>query len=100
MTYVFLVLSLTLNGVLIWYVLQLVRRLWLVSENMGDLFLQLGEFADHVDRVNKMEVYYGDTVLQNLLDHSRNIVEEVERYKDIHDAFEEDDDKDEGEIEG
>ena len=97
MTYVFLILSLALNGALIWYITQLVKRLWLVSENMGDLFLQLAAFTDHVDRVNTMEVYYGDTVLQNLLDHSKNIVEEVERYKDIHDAFEEDNDEDEGE---
>lgn len=37
-------------------------------------------FKDHVESVNNMEMYYGDEVLQSLLDHSRDIVKDIKEF--------------------
>ena len=71
----FLILSLILNILLGWYIAQLIRRFLRVSEDLDEFFDVLEEFSWHLETINKMETYYGDTTLQNLVRHSKDIVQ-------------------------
>ena len=71
----FLILSLILNILLGWYITQLIRRFLRVSEDLDEFFDVLEEFSGHLETINKMETYYGDATLQNLVRHSNDIVQ-------------------------
>ena len=88
---IILVISSLLNIFFVWYVYQLLKKLLFVSENIGDLLETLENFAEHLEDVYNLETYYGDQTLENLLKHSKDIVEEVKAYRDIYDIIQNED---------
>ena len=82
-TVVGLVLSLSLNLGLLWYVRQVLSKLLFIAENQDQLFKELDDFTNHIESVHELEMYYGDTVLQELMRRSKEIVEVVRDYEEI-----------------
>ena len=70
-------LSLALNALFIWYIRKMLTKLLFVSDNIGDLLQRMGDFGDHLESVHEMETFYGDSTLGNLIEHSKEIVEEI-----------------------
>ena len=70
--------------VLVWYIKRILAKLFFVSDSMGDLLIKLMEYSDHLETVYSLETYYGDTTLQELLRHSRIIVEDLKEYEEIY----------------
>jgi len=87
---IFLTISLLLNAFFIWYIYQVLKKLLFVSENIGDLLETLEGFGEHLEGVYSLETYYGDQTLEKLLEHSKEIVKEVQAYRDIYDIIQED----------
>tara|TARA_R110000824_G_scaffold232511_1_gene420595 strand:+ start:30771 stop:31070 length:300 start_codon:yes stop_codon:yes gene_type:complete len=81
----FLILSLILNIILGWYIVQLLRRFLGVSEGLDEFFEVLEEYSDHLEIVNKMESYHGDVTLQNLVRHSKNIIQHSQEIRALYD---------------
>ena len=79
----FLVLSISLNILLVWYVKKILEDLFFVSETIGGLFQEIGQFSEHLKSVHELETYYGDTVLQNLIRHSTDIVGSIKEYENV-----------------
>jgi len=82
-----LIISLLFNVFFTWYVYQVLKKILFVSENIGDLVETLEDFASHVEKIYSLETYYGDQTIENLLEHSKNIVEEVRAYRDVNDIL-------------
>ena len=55
-----------------------------------DTLDNLSEFSKHLQSVHELETFYGEPVLQDLIRHSRQMVEDIEVYKEIYTLFEED----------
>ena len=85
MIIIFLSLSVLINLFLIWYIVQLLKRLLALSDNMDDFLELLNEYEDHIDIVYNLERFYGDSTLESLLQHSKSIVEEVKQIKRLYD---------------
>lgn len=83
-----LVLSLALNGLLIWYVRQTLRRLLFASENFGWLMNSLQNFSNHVQKLYEMEMFYGDSTLGHLIEHSKQLVEDIKNFEEIYTLLE------------
>jgi hypothetical protein len=79
-----LLLSLVFNIVIIIYARGAVARLLSVSEELGDLQIMVDAFAKHVKAVYELEMFYGDTVLQNLMDHAVSFNEQLETFEYIY----------------
>ena len=77
--------SIALNVLLIWYIRKLLEKLLFISDNMGNLLENLDKFEKHLNSVHEMEMFYGEPILGNLIRHSKEIVEEIETYKQIYD---------------
>ena len=77
------VLSVSLNVLLIWYLRRVLKDLLLVSETIGDLFEDIDNFSSHLENVHSLETFYGDETLQNLIRHSRDLLDEFDQYKNI-----------------
>ena len=77
------VLSVSLNVLFIWYLRKVLKDLLLVSETIGDLFEDIDNFSSHLENVHSLETFYGDETLQNLIRHSKDLLDEFDQYKNI-----------------
>ena len=78
------VLVVIFMGVSIWFNVMLLKRLLRVSDNMDDLLDSLTTYSNHLEQVYGMETYYGDQTLSDLLDHSREVVDDVMSFNDTY----------------
>ena len=89
---ILLALSVTLNIFLMVYLRWLLRKFAFLSENIGDLLSSVTGFSKHLESVYELETFYGDATLKNLINHSQQIVKDVEIYKEIYTMFHDDED--------
>jgi len=77
-------ISIVINVLLIWYIRKLLQKLSFFSEDIVEMNNNLESFATHLTGLHSLETYYGDETLQNLIDHSKLVVEEVHQFKDLY----------------
>ena len=85
-----LILSVGINIFLIVYLRWILKKMSFLSENIGDMLTSLNAFSVHLESIHQLETYYGDATLKNLIVHSKQIVKDVELYKDIYTLFHDD----------
>ena len=81
---IILILSVFLNIALLWYIREVLTKLWFLADNTDELQQRLKLFAEHVTSVYELEMYYGDTTLEALLEHSKEISEYIKEYEEIY----------------
>ena len=79
-------ISVVINILLVWYIIQLIRRFLNISEELEGLFIVLEEYSEHVDIVYNLERFFGDTTLENLLRHSRAVSERAKNFRSTYDV--------------
>ena len=75
-----LILSITLNVLMVWYNRKAVKSLTLVSENLDDLIGLKEEYMEHLNSLYSLEMFYGDSTLEALMDHTKFMIEEVKSF--------------------
>jgi len=75
--------SLSLNVLLIWYILKLLNKLFFIQENLDGLVSLNENFGTHLKELNELEMYYGDETLKSLLKHSKHVIEQIDAYLEI-----------------
>tara|TARA_R100001086_G_C11837019_1_gene258116 strand:+ start:1306 stop:1596 length:291 start_codon:yes stop_codon:yes gene_type:complete len=83
MTDLFLILSVLLNLVFIWYIVQLLKRFLNFQDELDTFSDTLEEYQNHIDIVHSLERFYGDETLGNLLRHSKALVEECQNFQRV-----------------
>jgi hypothetical protein len=79
-------ISVVVNILLVWYIIQLIRRFLNISEELEGLFIVLEEYSEHVDIVYNLERFFGDTTLENLLRHSKAVSERAKNFRATYDV--------------
>ncbi len=77
-----LIVSLLVNGLGVWYI----RRLLTVYSNslneMAELFTDLEEFQEEIEKVYNMEVYYGDATIENMIRNISVVSNKIDNFLD------------------
>ena len=68
----------------IWANVFLLRRLMHVSDNIEQALSALEGFSEHISKVYGLERYYGDETLQSLLEHSQDIISDIEEFQNAY----------------
>ncbi len=76
-------ISALVNIFLVWYIVQLLRRFLVFQEGLDEFAIKLEEYEEHVEIVNNLERFYGDTTLSNLLRHSKSMTEDCKQFQYI-----------------
>jgi len=84
-----LFLSIIFNIGIFVYARSAITRLLFVSEELGDLQNMIDAFAKHVKSVYELEMFYGDTTLEHLLNHAVSFNEQLETFEYIYSLTEE-----------
>lgn len=67
------ILSLIGNGILIWYVRNLLTQFNDGIQSVSNLQEKIDEYVMHLETISGMETYYGDTTIENLLKHTKDL---------------------------
>jgi len=86
MIYTALIISLLVNIFLGWYLATVLRKFLYISENMSDLFLLLKSFRAFIKSLYSMESYHGEPLIQELVYKTKEIIGEMESFRDIFEA--------------
>lgn len=81
---IILTISVVLNIFFFFLSKVVVEKLYFLSENIQNLLETVETFSNHLGAVHELEMFYGDDTLQNLLSHSKQVVNEIKMYKDIY----------------
>ena len=68
-----LILSVSLNAFLYWYIRKLLSRYITISSNITDLTGIVKNYSEHLERVYNMELFYGDETLRHLMSHTNSL---------------------------
>ncbi len=79
-----LVVSVVINGLLLWYIRKMLSKLLYVSDSIGSLLVTAKNFSNHLDGLHAMEMYYGDETLGSLIKHSKQVIEDIKEFEDIY----------------
>ena len=82
---VILFLSIAINVLLGWYMINLLKKFLFLSDNIDELFDQPEGYTVHIDNVHSLETFYGEPVLQNLMNHSKDVVSYVDEFRNSFD---------------
>ena len=77
------IFSALINCLLVWYIIQLIRRFINFQEMLDTFVMRLEEYEGHVDIIYNLERFYGDDTLKNLLTHSKTLVEESQKFRTL-----------------
>ena len=85
MIYALLTLSVSLNVLMIWYSVKLLETVKYIQDN-SEVIQTIGEdFKEHLEAVNQLEMYYGDSTLSELLKHAKHVSEQMSIYSNAMD---------------
>ena len=71
----------TINVLLVWYIRRAMSQSSLMHDVTGNMLGALKEFSEHVNHVHELPLFYGDETLKSLLEHSKELVQDIELYK-------------------
>lgn len=87
---ILLVVSVLINILLVWYIKKMLKQLLFTSDNIGDLQISMNEFASHLESIHELEMFYGDSTLEGLITHSKEIVKDIKDFEEIYSLTRED----------
>jgi len=79
---ILLLLSITINGLLFWYTRKLLEKLSVFTEGVIEFRTKLQELAAHLESVHQLQMFYGEPVLQRLIQHMKLTVIEIKMFSD------------------
>ena len=62
---------------MIWYVRAVLLRLYRFQELHENASGQISSFSEHLNSVHEMQMFYGDPTLKGLIDHSKELSENL-----------------------
>ena len=69
-----LYLSVLINLGLLWFIKQTLEKNSDLEEDIEEIMDKTSAFSDHLDGIHELEMYYGDENLQNMINHSRKLI--------------------------
>jgi hypothetical protein len=79
-----LVLSVSGNIFLGWYLSRLLKRFVFLSENLSDLLTLVSNYGTHLKQLYNMEAFYGEPTLEHLIAHTKDLLEILKDYEDVY----------------
>jgi len=64
-------------GIMVWYVRRLLSSIRETYSFVRAVLSNVEEYFEHLEKVYNMETFYGDSVLSGLLEHTKNLKEEL-----------------------
>ena len=77
-----LIASVAFNVLLVLYIRHVMSRSSLIRDVTTNMLETLNEFLVHLDGVHELTLFYGDETMKSLLQHSKDLAEDMKEYRD------------------
>ena len=67
----------------IWYIKGLLSLLYQMTMDVQQMEDKMVEFSKHLDNIYELEMYYGDETLQQLIRHSKEVIDSIDQFKNL-----------------
>jgi len=78
-----IIVLLTALGVAAWYVRGLLKVMYQMTVDVQQMQDKMIEFSKHLDNIYEMEMFYGDETLKYLINHSKEVVDSIDQFKNL-----------------
>jgi len=68
---------------LVWYIKELLSRFKYLSDNSSRLLDVINSYRDHLGSVYELPMFYGDETLKGLLNHTRDVSQDLDILKEM-----------------
>ena len=68
---------------MIFYIRWLLKTIANIDNAITELWTSITSFNNHLNVIHETEMFYGDTTLQALIEHSKDLSENIEQIKDF-----------------
>jgi hypothetical protein len=75
--FILFLVSLILNGILAWYIRKLINQFKDAIGSISEIQSLMDEYLGHIKTISEMETYYGDVTIENLLKHTKDMVDNL-----------------------
>lgn len=76
-----LILSLCVNITFYWFIKRVFKRSSLLEDATSKILQSTRAFEQHLSAVHELRQYYGDPQLNELVEHTNELAEEMENYR-------------------
>jgi len=83
MIYLFLILSLVANGILIWYIRKILTKYWYDIEARKSFSNMIVQYEESLTAIYKLEEFYGEETLKKAIAQTKFVVQACEEFKEI-----------------
>ena len=83
MIYLFLILSLVANGILIWYIRKILTKYWYDIEARKSFSNMIIQYEESLTAIYKLEEFYGEETLKKAIAQTKFVVQACEEFKEI-----------------
>ena len=70
----------------IWFNIYLLRKLMYFNENIEQANFAIDEFSKHIEAVYELPMFYGDENLESLMNHSRELKQDLNDFQNKYSA--------------
>ena len=80
---IIILISIAIIVFMLFYIRWLLRTISDVDNVITHLWKNITDFNDHLNNIHSTEMFYGDSTLQALIEHSKQISESIESIKEF-----------------
>jgi hypothetical protein len=81
---IILAISILANVLLWWYLRDRIVKIFTASEEVSEIFSMIDAYEEHLQSVYEMPTFYGDSTLQGLLEHTKEMVGFLKKYEEVY----------------
>ena len=78
--YFLLYISAAVNLAAMWYIYRLISRYNEINEEVDSMLESIDGLGTHLESIHELEMFYGEPVLQSLIEHISEVQEDIENY--------------------
>ena len=85
--------SVIVNIILVWFAFRQIRAASDTQQEISSIFEKLERYLDHLEELHSMEMFYGEPILQDLINHSKTLINDFVDFQEKfyeYDTIEED----------
>jgi hypothetical protein len=95
MIYFLFFFSILFNVFLLWYLYRFLERHAEIVSLVDDIQNKFSFFKEHLESIYGLETFYGEPVIQNLIEHSKTLLLSFEQFNEDYELLDEKEDEDE-----
>jgi hypothetical protein len=66
---------------LFWYIRTLLNKINDINGEVENMFDMFDSFTEHVEGIYQLELFYGDETIESVIKHSREVLDELNVYR-------------------